>query len=109
MKNLLIIVCLLGCLSAYGQKEAEICNQLPYARVDVKAKITNDIDKIVQSSVPTSMEKGEFSATFKFYVDCKGAIEKHRYTSGNLDTEQEKWLTSILGKATIKTRESFAL
>jgi hypothetical protein len=102
MKNLLIIAVVFGCLTAYGQKVPETCNQLPYAKVDQKAEISNNMNKIVGSEVPETMKKGEYKASYKFYIDCKGSIDKISYSKGSLDADQQKWLTNVLGKSTWK-------
>jgi hypothetical protein len=98
MKKILFLLSLVGCLSVFAQKLPETCNQLPYAKVEQKAEITNDVNRIVESQVPQTMKKGDFNANYKFYVDCKGVIDKLKYSTGNLNEEQQTWLSNALGK-----------
>lgn len=102
MKFLFSVLILFCGIAVNAQKVPEHCNQLPLAKVDTKAELTNDLADLIQSNVPSNMKKGNFEASYKYFVDCKGSIDQCAYFKGDLNEEQQAWLTAVMGKATWK-------
>ncbi|MBD3638304.1 MAG: hypothetical protein HUJ25_13210 [Crocinitomicaceae bacterium] len=99
MRYFLVFTFLLGLGTTFGQKELKTCNQLPYAKVDQKAELTNDMAELIQEDLPEELKKGAFNVKYKCYVDCKGNLEKIRYQNGNISESNQNWLTSLMGKS----------
>ena len=99
MKNLLLLLALSVSVNLLAQKAPENCNDLPYARVDKKASLKNDVEDQIAKDLSGKLKKGDFEATFKSFVSCKGEVDKINYQSGNLDDDQQRWLLDILSKS----------
>ncbi|UKN01946.1 hypothetical protein K6119_00250 [Paracrocinitomix mangrovi] len=84
--------------STFAQKVPEHCNQIPFAKVDQNATPKDDLQKLIEKELPKKLKKGDYNATLKLYVNCKGETEKSTYQNGNLDTDQQSWLTNIIDK-----------
>lgn len=85
-------------LSALAQEE-KVCNQLPYAKVDVKAALTTDLTAEVEKNMIKSLEKdGDHKAMIKLYVDCNGVIDKPSYHNGTFNTDQQNWILGLVEK-----------
>lgn len=103
MKHLILLTFLIGSMSTYAQDAQETCNQLPYAKVDQKAELTLDLEKLLKKEMHASLkEDGSHSGIIKLYVDCHGEVAKQRYDRGDLNEEQQQWLLNLIGKTTWK-------
>ena len=66
MKYVILFTFLLGSLSIYGQETKETCNQLPYAKVEKKAELTMDLEKLIKKEMHASLkEDGSHSGIIK--------------------------------------------
>lgn len=103
MKYVILFTFLLGSLSIHAQETKETCNQLPYAKVEKKAELTMDLEKLIKKEMHASLkEDGSHSGIIKLYVDCHGEVVKHKYDRGDLNEEQQQWLLDLIGKTTWK-------
>jgi hypothetical protein len=98
MKKLAILmICL---ISMVGYAQTDDCGALPRAKVDKKAIIKGEFAELVESEMLSSLKKdGEHLAVFKLYVDCHGAVSKHRYQSGSMTDSEQKWLWNLVAKS----------
>jgi len=99
MKKLaLLMICMIA-IAGYAQSDD--CGTLPRVKVDKKAELKTNIEKLMNADMPSSLkEDGEHTAVFKAYVDCHGDVPKHRIQSSNMSDDDQNWLWKIIGKST---------
>ena len=105
MKTLFTLLSLFLFVSLNAQ-DSTVCNQLPYAKVDKKAKVTGELKDWIKDQMPRDLkENGEHQAIFKLIVDCNGKVVKQKYADGNLSTAHQKWLGNLIDKSTWKAAQ----
>ena len=103
MKHLILLCFVLGIVTVYSQDKQDVCNQLPYAKVDKVASPSTDLVKTISAEMLSELKKdGAHQAVFKLYVDCHGKVAKSKYESGDLNSSQQEWLMNIVDKSSWK-------
>ncbi|OIQ30235.1 MAG: hypothetical protein BM555_05455 [Crocinitomix sp. MedPE-SWsnd] len=101
MKKLaLLMICMIAIV---GYSQSNDCGELPRAKVDEKAELKTNIEKLMNADMPSTLkEDGDHTAVFKAYVDCHGDVAKHRLQNSDMSEADQQWLWKIIGKSTWK-------
>lgn len=71
----------------FGQTTEKTCNQIPLAKPESKAVCELKLlQKNLQAGLSKTYLKGDFNASFKLIVDCKGFVTSVVYQNGNIET-----------------------
>lgn len=100
MKKINFLLLFLGLtIISFSQDTYKKCGQLPHLNPTVKAKCSNDIQKILAEALPASFVKGKtYTSSFKLIIDCNGIIDMVIYKKGDLSTEQQKYFLTQINK-----------